>query len=168
MSDEIQEALAIALNYLIEGGKLVNPPESYLSAIKTCGGQTCLTPVHRWSTSQDAPWAEVISAPRAMSGGQGAHAVCTEFRSSVRTMHQCGRRATDYGPTRPVLYTTCKVSRGWARPWPTLANLPLTAVFRPLSAAIRRVQCLRNRHLRVGTPHPRLVLRRSLAAKELP
>ena len=72
MSDEIQEALAIALNYLIKGGKLVNLPESYLSAIKMCGGQTCLTPVHRWSTSEDAPWAEVISAPRAMSGGQGA------------------------------------------------------------------------------------------------
>ena len=50
----------------------VNPPESYRSAVKMCGGQTCLTPVHRWSTSEDAPWAEVISAPRAMSGGQGA------------------------------------------------------------------------------------------------
>ena len=72
MNGEIQETLAIALNYLIEEGKLVNPPESYLSAVKMCGGQTCLTPVHRWSTSEDTPWAEVISAPRAMSGGQGA------------------------------------------------------------------------------------------------
>ena len=36
MNGEIQETLAIALNYLIEEGKLVNPPESYLSAVKMC------------------------------------------------------------------------------------------------------------------------------------
>ena len=72
LSGEIQETLTIAINYLVEEGKLVNPPESYFSAVKMCGGKTCLTPVQRWSTSKDTPWAEVISAPRTMSGGQGA------------------------------------------------------------------------------------------------
>ena len=79
LNGEIQETLAMPINYLIDEGKLVNPPESYFSAVKpcggkTCGGKTCLTPVQRWSTSEDTPWAEVISAPRTMSGGQGAQA----------------------------------------------------------------------------------------------
>ena len=72
MSGEIQETLAIAINYLIDEGKLMNPPKSYLDAVKQCGGKTCLTPVERWSTSEDTPWAEVISAPRTMSGGECA------------------------------------------------------------------------------------------------
>ena len=72
MSDEIREALAIALDFMVENDYLMKPSESYLSAAKQCGVRAGLTPVDRWSSSEDAPWAEVISAPRTMSSGQCA------------------------------------------------------------------------------------------------
>ena len=72
MSDEVREALAIALDFMVENDYLMKPSESYLSAAKQCGVRAGLTPVDRWSSSEDAPWAEVISAPRTMSSGQCA------------------------------------------------------------------------------------------------
>ena len=72
MSDEVREALAIALDFMVEHDYLMKPSESYLSAAKQCGVRAGLTPVDRWSSSEDAPWAEVISAPRTMSSGQCA------------------------------------------------------------------------------------------------
>ena len=72
MSDEVREALAIALDFMVENDHLMKPSESYLSAAKQCGVRAGLTPVDRWSSSEDAPWAEVISAPRTLSSGQRA------------------------------------------------------------------------------------------------
>ena len=109
MSDEVREALAIALDFMVEHGYLMKPSESYLSAAKQCGVRAGLTPVDRWSSSEDAPWAEVISAPRTMSSGQCAtsHASSANAPAAI-SARVCasplrGKRATDDGSARPVL-----------------------------------------------------------------
>ena len=90
MSDEVREALAIALDFLVEHDYLMKPLESYLSAAKQCGVRANLTPVDRWSSSEDAPWAEVISAPRTMSSGQ-----CASHASSAKAPAEAGARASE-------------------------------------------------------------------------
>ena len=54
MSDEVREALALALDFLVEREDLLKPSESYLSAAKQCGVRPGLTPVERWSSSRCA------------------------------------------------------------------------------------------------------------------
>ena len=91
MSDEVREALALALDFLVEHEYLMKPSESYLSAAKQCGVRAGLTPVDRWSSSEDAAWAEVISAPRTMSSGQCA----TSHASSAKAPAAAGARASE-------------------------------------------------------------------------
>ena len=90
MSDEVREALALALDFLVKHEYLMKPSESYLSAAKQCGVRAGLTPVDRWSSSEDAPWAEVISAPRTMSSGPCA----TSHASSAKAPAAAGARAS--------------------------------------------------------------------------
>ena len=91
MSDEVREALALALNFLVEHDYLMKPSESYLSAAKQCGVRAGLTPVDRWSSSEDAPWAEVISAPRTMSSDPCA----TSRASPAKAPVAAGARASE-------------------------------------------------------------------------
>ena len=90
MSDEVREALAIALDFLVKHDYLMKPSKSYLSAAKQCGVRADLTPVDRWSSSEDAPLAEVISAPRTMSSGPCA----TSHASSAKAPAAAGARAS--------------------------------------------------------------------------
>ena len=90
MSDEVREALAIALDFLVKHDYLMKPSKSYLSAAKQCGVRADLTPVDRWSSSEDAPWAEV-TAPRTMSSGQCA----TSHASSAKAPAEAGARASE-------------------------------------------------------------------------
>ena len=166
MSDEVREALALALDFLVEREDLLKPSESYLSAAKQCGVRAGLTPVDRWSSSEDAPWAEVISAPRTMSSGPCAtsRASSAKLGSSLHLAptREMGHRRwlSASGPRRRPQ----RGGRGWAKQWRISASRLRVAVYRRLSAAIRGEPYLQSQRRRAGIARPRPVVRLKQAA----
>ena len=172
MSDEVREALAIALDFLVKHDYLMKPSESYLSAAKQCGVRADLTPVDRWSSSEDAPWAEVISAPRTMSSGQCA----TSHASSAKAPAEAGARASEQqsaprpnagkGPQTMAQRGPQRAGRGLAKPWPISASRPQVAVCHRQFVAIRGERHLQSQRRRAGIARLRLVARLRQAATE--
>ena len=168
MSVEVREALAIALDFLVEHEDLLRPTEAYLSAAKQCGVRPGLTPVERWSSSEDAR-CQVAHAPQAVRRrpkrlprpvqellGSSLHLAPTREVGHRRWLSASGPRR------RPQ-----RGGRGWAKQWRISASRRRVAVYRRLFVAIRGERYLQSQRRRAGIARLRPVARLRQAATEL-
>ena len=154
MSDEVREALAIALDFLVEREDLLKPSESYLSAAKQCGILAGLTPVDRWSSSR-----AVRRRPKRLP--QPVQELLGNSRHLAPT-RETGRRRwlSASGPQRHPQ----RGGRGWAKQWRISASRLRVAAYRRLSAAIRGEPFLQSQDRHAGIARPRPVVRLRQAA----